>query len=197
MRKIIVLSMISLDGVMQGPGGPQEDTTDGFKLGGWVSSYFDDEFNNVLKKQLEPADYLFGRKTFDIFESYWPHHNDYWPGVNSGAKYVLSKSRNKSDWKNTTFLKNVADIEKVKKSDGPDLQIHGSGELVKLLLKNDMVDEFWLKTYPIILGKGKKLFDDAAIPAAFTLTESTITPSGVVIANYSKAGKVKTGQVEV
>src|SRR5260221_4640142 len=112
MRKIIVLSMITLDGVMQAPGGPGEDTSGGFKYGGWVAPYFDEVYGKVLEKQLNPAEYLLGRKTFEIFASYWPEHADYWPGINDGTKYVMSKTMKKSDWKNTVFLRSVSDIEK-------------------------------------------------------------------------------------
>jgi dihydrofolate reductase len=195
MRKIIVLSMITLDGVMQAPGGPEEDTSGGFKYGGWTAPYSDEAYSKVLEKQLKPADYLLGRKTFEIFASYWPEHADFWPGINDGTKYVMSRTMEKSDWKNTVFLKSLADIEKLKNSKGSDIQVWGSGELIQLLLKNDLVDELWLKIYPLTLGKGKKLFDNGAIPAAFTLIESSVTPSGVIIANYKRAGKVRTGIV--
>ena len=200
MRKIIVLSFITLDGVMQAPGGPEEDTSGGFKYGGWVAPYFDDVGGKVMEKQLKPADLLLGRKTFKIFASYWPEHADVWPGINDGTKYVMSKTMKKSDpiaigWKNSVFLKSLADIEKLKNSKGSDIQVHGSGKLIQLLLKNDLVDELWLKIYPLTLGKGKKLFNNGTIPAAFTLIESTVTPSGVIIANYKRAGKVKTGTI--
>ncbi|MFI5132208.1 MAG: dihydrofolate reductase family protein [Chitinophagales bacterium] len=195
MRKIIVLSFITLDGVMQAPGGPEEDTSGGFKYGGWVTPYFDEASGKVMEKQLKPADYLLGRKTYEIFASYWPEHNDYWPGINDGTKYVLSNTMKKSDWKNSVFLKTVDDIKKVKKSEGADLQVHGSGEMIQTLLKHDLVDELWLKIFPITLGTGKRLFDEGTIPAAFTLTESTVTPSGVIIANYKRAGEVKTGTI--
>jgi dihydrofolate reductase len=193
MRKIIVLSMITLDGVMQGPGGPQEDTSGGFEYGGWVAPYDDDVYGKVVEKELQPADYLLGRKTFDIWEPYWPQHADFWPGINEGTKYVLSATRDKSDWKNTVFLKNLDDIGELKNSEGSDIQVWGSSELVQLLLKNDLVDELRLKIHPLVLGKGKKLFDDGAAPAAFTLTDSVITPKGVVIATYERAGEVRTG----
>jgi len=195
MRKLIVFSMISLDGVMQAPGGPGEDTSGGFKYGGWTSSYFDEVGGKVVKKQMKPADYLLGRKTFNIFAGYWPEHADVWPGINDGTKYVLSRTMKKSDWKNSVFLKSAADIKKLKNSKGADIQVWGSGKLIQLLLKNDLVDELSFKIYPLTLGKGKKLFSGGAIPAAFTLTESIVTPSGVIIANYKRAGKVKTGTV--
>jgi dihydrofolate reductase len=197
MRKIIVLSFITLDGVMQAPGGPEEDTSGGFKFGGWVTPYFDEASGKVMEKQLKPADYLLGRKTFEIFASYWPEHVDYWPGINDGTKYVLSRTMKKSDWKNSVFLKSVDDIKEIKKSEGADLQVHGSSKLIQTLLKHDLVDELWLKIFPIILGTGKSLFGEGTIPAAFTLTESTVTPSGVIIANYKRAGKVKTGTIGV
>jgi dihydrofolate reductase len=196
MRKLIVLSMITLDGVMQAPGGPREDTSGGFKYGGWVANYFDEVNEKVMKKQMKPADYLLGRKTFEIWEAYWPKHADYWPAINDGTKYVMSSTRKKSDWKNTVFFKSLGDIKKLKKSKGADIQVWGSGKLIQLLFKNDLVDELWLKIYPLTLGKGKKLFDNGTIPAAFTRIESLATPSGLIIANYKRAGKVKTGTVK-
>lgn len=188
--------MITLDGVMQAPGGPEEDPSGGFEYGGWIAPYGDEVYGKILEKQLwtNPTDYLLGRKTFEIWADYWPDA-DLWPGINEGTKYVLSKTRTTSDWKNSVFIESVTDIKKLKNSEGADLQVHGSGKLVQLLLENDLVDELWLKIYPLTLGKGKKLFDGGAIPAAFALTDSTITPSGVIIANYERAGKVKTGTV--
>ena len=200
MRKIIVLSMITLDGVMQAPGGPEEDTSGVFKYGGWTAPYGDEVYGKVVQKELKPADYLLGRKTFKMWAGYWPKHGDFWPGINEGTKYVFSKSMKKSDpivtgWKKSVVIKNVADIKKIKNSKGSDIQVWGSGELVQLLLKNDLVDELRLKIHPLTLGKGKKLFDNGTIPAAFTLIESIVTPGGVIIANYKRAGKVKTGTV--
>jgi len=195
MRKIIVISMITLDGVMQAPGGPGEDRSGGFKYGGWVAPYLDKVAGKVMEKQMKPADLLLGRKTFQIFAGYWPKHENGWPGISDVTKYVLSKTMKKSDWKNSVFLKSLADIKKLKRSKGSDIKVWGSGKLIQLLLKNDLVDELWLIIHPLTLGKGKKLFDNGAIPAAFTLLESTVTPSGVIIANYKRAGKVKTGTV--
>jgi len=195
MRKIIVLSMITLDGVMQAPGGPEEDTSDGFKYGGWVAPYGDEVSGKVMEKLMKPADLLLGRKTFEIWENYWPEHVDYWTSINDVTKYVMSGTRKKSDWKNSVFFNSLEDLEKLKNSNGSDIQVWGSGELVQLLLKNDLVDELWLMIHPLTLGEGKKLFDDGPIPAAFTLAESTITPGGVIIANYKRAGEVKTGTV--
>jgi dihydrofolate reductase len=195
MRKIIVISMITLDGVMQAPGGPEEDPSSGFNYGGWTAPFTDDNGSEFFQKNMQPAEYLLGRKTFAIFASYWPEHEDVWPGINDGIKYVLSNTLEKSDWNNTVFLKSVGDIKNLKNSDGSDLHVWGSGKLMQLLLKNDLVDEFRLVTYPLTLGQGQKLFDNGTIPAAFTLTESSVTPSGVIVANYKRAGEVKTGTV--
>ncbi len=197
-RKIIVLSFITLDGVMQAPGAREEDTSSGFKYGGWVAPYFneaDKAAGEMMAKQLKSADLLLGRKTFEIFASYWPEHADMWPGINNVTKYVMSNTMDKSDWKNSVFLKSVDDIEKLKNSEGSDIQVHGSSNLIQTLIKHDLVDELWLKIFPITLGQGKKLFNNGTISAAFTLTDSLITPNGVIFANYERAGEVKTGTV--
>ncbi len=195
MRKIIVLPFVTLDGVLQAPGGPEEDTSGGFEYGGWTASYGDEVFGNVLQKQMEPTDLLLGRKTFEIFASYWPEHADGWPGINEVTKYVVSRTMTESDWKNSVFLRDLAEVKELKASEGSDLKVWGSSRLIQLLLSNDLVDELWLKIFPVTLGKGKKLFDDGTIPAAFTLIDITVTPSGVILANYRRAGDVKTGTV--
>lgn len=195
MRKIIVLSFITLDGVMQAPGGPEEDSENGFKYGGWTAPYGETISGEVMEKELARADLLLGRKTFDIFESYWPSHAEHWPGVNEVTKYVLSKTRKNSDWNNCVFLNSIEDIKKVKNSAGDDLKIWGSSEIVQLLLQHDLVDEFWFNIYPVVLGKGKRLFNDHAAPKAFTVVESTTTPGGIIMVNYKKSGEVKTGTV--
>jgi dihydrofolate reductase len=195
MRKITVLSFVSLDGVMQAPGGPKEDTSGGFKYGGWTASYADEVFGNALQKEMKASDLLLGRKTFKIFANYWPANENGWPSINDVTKYVMSKTMKKTTWKNSVILKNVADIKKLKKSKGSDIQVWGSANLIQTLLKNDLVDELSLKIFPLTLGKGKRLFDKGPIPAAFTLTESLVTPNGVIIAKYNRAGKVKTGSV--
>ncbi|HWZ18139.1 MAG TPA: dihydrofolate reductase family protein [Ktedonobacteraceae bacterium] len=198
MRKISVLSFITLDGVMQAPGRPDEDTSDGFTYGGWAAPYFaeaDEAAGEFIQKHMKPADLLLGRKTFEFFASYWPEHADMWPGINDVKKYVMSSIMEKSDWKNSVFLKSVDDIKKLKNSEGSDIQVHGSGNLTQTLLKHDLVDELWLKTFPITLGVGKRLFGEGTIPAAFTLTDSFITSNGVIFANYERAGEVKTGTV--
>lgn len=188
--------MISMDRVLQAPGGPKEDKSGGFKYGGWTAPYGDETFSNVLQEELaEPVDYLLGRKTFDIWEAYWPHHADFWPNINDGTKYVMSKSRKKSGWKNTIFIKTVSDIKKIKNSEGADIQVWGSSILIQTLLKNDLVDVLKLKIFPLTLGKGKKLFDNGTVPTAFTLTDSVVTPKGVIIAKYERAGKIKTGTI--
>lgn len=195
MRKIIVLSFITLDGVMQAPGGPEEDTSGNFEYGGWTAPYFDEMSGKAMEKQMKPADLLLGRKTFEIFASYWPEHAENWPGINDVTKYVMSRTMRKSDWKNSVFINSLADIENLRKSDGSDIQVYGSSELIQLLLKNDLADELWLKIFPLTLGNGKKLFEKGTVPAAFKLTESTVTPSGVIFANYKREGKVTTGTV--
>lgn len=201
MRKIIVLSFMTLDGVMQAPGRPDEDTSDGFKYGGWTAPYFaeadeaDEAAGAFIAKYMQASDLLLGRRTFEFFASYWPAHADYWPGINEVTKYVMSTTMDTSDWQNSIFLRTVADITKLKHSEGADLQVHGSANLAQTLLKHDLVDELWLKTFPITLGAGKRLFAEGTIPAAFTLTDSLITPNGVIFANYTRAGDVTTGTV--
>lgn len=195
MRKIIVLEFITLDGVMQAPGGPEEDEAGNFTYGGWSAPYEDEVSGKIMQKQMEATDILLGRKTFEIFADYWPGHASYWPGINEVTKYVLSNTMKESGWQNSVFLTSVADIEKLKNSEGSDIKVWGSGKLVQLLLKHDLVDEIWLKIYPVLLGKGKKWYSDETMPAAFKLTESSTTPSGVIFANYTRAGEVKTGTI--
>lgn len=196
MRKLIVLSFISLDGVMQAPGGPDEDPSSGFTLGGWTFPYFDEFLGKVMDEQMgKPFDLLLGRKTFDIFAAYWPQHQEEGPGINKATKYVVSKTLTEHDWDKTVVLSGdvVDEIRKLKQSEGSDLQVHGSGELIQTLLANDLVDELWLKIFPVTLGKGKRLFGDGTIPAAFKLVEATSSPSGVMVATLHREGEVKTG----
>ncbi len=193
MRKLIVISMISLDGVMQAPGGPQEDTSGGFEYGGWVAPFGDESSGKVMLEKMKPTDLLLGRKTFDIWEPYWPAHAAYWPGINEVTKYVLSATRTQSDWQNTVFLQNVDDIHALKNAGGADIKIWGSSELVQLLLQHDLVDELSLIIHPVILGKGKKIFGDDAFPRTFTLTSSITTTTGVIFADYQRAGDIVTG----
>lgn len=194
MRKIIVLEFISLDGVMQAPGGSEEDTSGGFKYGGWTAPYFDDFSGKEMEKQMAGEyDLLLGRKTYDIWEKYWPQHTEGWPQVNRITKYVASKTLKNPTWKNTVVIDDVEELKKLKNAKGPTLQVYGSGNLVQTLMKHDLVDELWLKIFPVTLGAGKRLFVEGTIPAAWTLVESKISPSGVIIASYKRAGKVKTG----
>lgn len=194
MRKIIILTFLSLDGVMQAPGGPKEDTSDDFKFGGWTVPYFDEFGGKVMEKQMSGEyDLLLGRKTYDIFAEYWPQHTEGWPQINRITKYVVSKTLKKPTWENTIVIKDVNELKKLKQRKGLDLQVHGSGNLIQTLLKNDLVDELWLKIFPITLGKGKHLFEEGTTSAAFKLTETKTSPSGVIFANYKRAGEIKTG----
>ena len=196
MRKIVVLTFLSLDGVMQAPGGPEEDTSGGFKYGGWTVPYFDEFSSKVMTEQMS-RDFalLLGRKTYEIFAAYWPHHSNNWPGVNEATKYVASHSDMKFEWENSVLLKGdiVEEVRRLKTQDGPELHVYGSSNLMQTLLKNDLVDELWLKIFPITLGKGKRLFGEGTIPAAFKLIESKTSPSGVIIASYKRDGEVKLG----
>lgn len=181
---------------MQGPGGPTEDTSGGFQYGGWTVPYFDEFLGQVMAEQMaKPFDLLLGRKTFEIFASYWPQHEVEWPGINQATKYVASNTLSAHEWSNSVFLNGdvPGEIEKLKGEQGPDLQVHGSGELIQTLLKHDLVDEFWLKIFPVTLGTGKRLFGQGTIPAAYTLVDSKTSPGGVIVATLKRAGEVKTG----
>jgi dihydrofolate reductase len=196
MRKITVLEFMTLDGVMQAPGGPEEDSSESFNFGGWQAPYKDSLVGEVAQKELEePVEYLLGRKTFEIWADYWPKHADIWPGINNSMKYVLSTTLKETDWENTKFINSIEDIKNLKASDGPNIQVWGSSQLVHLLLENDLVDELRLMTYPLILGEGKKVFADGAAPSAFELLESKTGSTGVIVAWYKRAGEVKTGTV--
>lgn len=196
MRKLVVLSFVSMDGVMQAPGGPEEDVSGGFKYGGWTVPYFDDFMGKVMEEQMgRPFDLLLGRRTYEIFASYWPYHKDEDMGINQATKYVASRHPMQFSWERSVQLqgdaaKAVADL---KAQDGPDIQVHGSGNLVQTLLKHDLVDELWLKIYPVTLGPGKRLFADGTVPVAFKLIDSKASPKGVIIANYRRDGQVETG----
>ena len=196
MRKVIVLTFVTLDGVMQAPGGPQEDTDGGFTYGGWVVPYFDERLGAIMSEQMTtPLDLLLGRRTYEIFSSYWPAHEGEWPGINAATKHVVSDGRTDSLWDNTVFIKDdvVEEIRRLKQQDGPDLQVHGSSQLLQTLFTHDLVDELWLKVFPVTLGRGKRLFGEGTVPAAFKLTHSEATPRGVVVARYERAGDVKSG----
>lgn len=194
MRKIIVTSNITLDGVMQSPAGADEDVSGGFKYGGWAAPYADQVSGRAVQKDMKDnTDYLLGSKTYDIFSSFWPAHAEKWPSINDGTKYVLSSTRQKSDWGNTVFLRNLEDIKNLKTSEGKNLQVWGSSELVSLLLDNALVDELHLRIFPLILGRGKKIFSSGSIATALALTENIVTEKGVIIARYQRMGEVKTG----
>lgn len=198
MRKITVLTFVTMDGVMQAPGGPTEDPSGGFTHGGWLVPYFDDFLGDIMAEQMsKPFDLLLGRKTFELFASYWPHHVDEGPGINKATKYVASNTLTTHEWSKSVFLKgNVVDeIRRLKQQEGPDLQVHGSSNLIQTLLRHDLIDSFWLKIFPITLGMGKRLFAEGAIPAAFRVSESQLSPTGVIVAKYERAGEVKTGSV--
>jgi dihydrofolate reductase len=199
MRKIVVLSFISLDGVMQAPGGPEEDTSGDFKYGGWTVPYSDEFSGKIMGEQMGmPFDLLLGRKTYDIFAGYWPKHPEIEAVAtpfNKCTKYVVSDTPIELSWENSELITGdvVAKLKILKEQDGPMLQVHGSGNMIQTLLKEDLVDELWLKIFPVTLGKGKRLFAEGTMPAAFELMESKTSPSGVIFANYKRAGKVKTG----
>jgi dihydrofolate reductase len=200
MRKLIVLSFITLDNVMQAPGGPEEDPTGGFEHEGWVFGYFDDFLLNAMIKQTsKPFDLLLGRKTYEIFAAYWPYvnadQNPFAAKLNNAKKYVASKTLTKLDWNNSELINGDVPegIKRIKEQDGPEIQVHGSSNLVQTLLKHDLIDELWLKIFPVTLGPGKRLFAEGTIPVGFKLLESGISPSGVIIANYERAGEVKKG----
>src|SRR5215218_10360782 len=193
MREVVILTFVSLDGVMQAPGGEGEDPSGGFDLEGWAVPYFVEVGLDEMTKQMgQPFDLLLGRKTYEIFASYWPHRDS---PINEATKYVVSNSAINTDWEETIQIEGdvVEEIEKLKQQNGPMLQVHGSSNLVQTLLANDLADELWIKVFPVTLGKGKRLFGEGTIPAAFTLTDSKISPSGVIIASYRRAGEVKLG----
>lgn len=198
MRKLVVLSFITIDGVMQAPGGPEEDPTGGFRHGGWVAGYWDDFLGSVMAEQMsKPFDLLLGRRTYEIFAAHWPYakgDDPFAARMNSAKKYVASRTLGKLEWSNSTLLKGdvVQEIRKLKEQDGPELQVHGSSNLIQTLLRHDLVDEFRLKIFPITLGRGKRLFAEGAIPAGFKLLESRASPQGVIVATYERAGEVKT-----
>lgn len=200
MRKLVVLSFVTLDGVMQAPGGPEEDPTGGFRHGGWVAGYFDDFLGSVMGKQMgKPFDLLLGRKTYEIFAAHWPYVNTsedpIASAINKAKKYVASKTLEKLDWANSELIKgDVADeVKKLKKQEGAEIQVHGSGCLIQTLFKHDLVDELRLKIFPIALGKGKRLFAEGTIAVGFRLLECEISPSGVIAASYARSGEVRTG----
>lgn len=196
MRKIIVITFISMDGVMQAPGGPGEDDSGDFKYGGWTVPFFDEALGKVMTEQMDrPFDLLLGRKTFEVFAAYWPHHQDEGAGINKATKYVASNTISNHEWRKSVFLSGdvAREIRKLIEQDGPELQVHGSSQLIQTLLAHDLIDEFWLKIFPVTLGAGKRLFGKGVLPASYTLVESYSLSNGVIIASYRRAGEVITG----
>ncbi|MCU0499411.1 MAG: dihydrofolate reductase family protein [Anaerolineae bacterium] len=189
MRKIIAICHVSLDGVIQAPGGPAEDRSNDFPYGGWIAPYADQVISSAIREQMnKPFDLLLGRKTFEIWSPYWPNHDRIWPSVNRATKYVASNTMTSGEWQPTVFLSgDIAEkILQLKQESGPDLHVYGSGDLLQTLFKHDLVDALWLKIYPLTLGRGKRLFADGTIPTNFKLTESQVSPTGVLIVNYEK-----------
>jgi dihydrofolate reductase len=196
MRRITVLEHITLDGVIQAPGGPDEDTSGGFAYGGWIAPYSDEIVGTALRRQMDmPFDLLLGRKTFEIWAPYWPAHADEWPGVNTATKYVASNTMTSDEWQPSVFLNGdiPEKVAGIKAQPGPDLHVWGSGNLLQTLLKQDLVDAFWLMVYPITLGSGKRLFAGGTIPVAFRVTESKVSSKGVMVVNYERSGVIVTG----
>ena len=198
MRKLKVLTFLTLDGVMQAPGGPEEDTDGGFAHGGWSVNYFDDQVGESMGKLMgTPFDLLLGRKTYDIFAGFWPTAGEEEGAkpLNDATKYVASRSNPSLSWDKSVLLQgDVADaVMALKQEDGPELQVHGSGNLIQTLLRHDLVDEFHLKVFPVVVGAGKRLFSDGAIPAGLKLVDHEVSPTGVVIATYVPAGELVTG----
>jgi dihydrofolate reductase len=197
-RRLAVLSFVTLDGVMQAPGGPEEDTSGSFKHGGWSVGYWDDVMGKVMSEQMGyPYDLLLGRKTYEIFAAYWPKAKDVpgADGLNKARKYVVSRTLKRLDWNNSVLVTgNVPEeIGKLKRQEGPELQVHGSSNLIQTLLKHDLVDEFRLKIFPVTIGHGKRLFGDQTMPASFKLLDSKTSTTGVIIATYVRDGAIKTG----
>lgn len=200
MRKIIVGAQVSMDGVMQAPGGPWEDPTKGFKFGGWAMPYFDDAFGEEIDHVLKACDLLLGRKTYEIFAAYWPYYDQ---TASAGGiaklfdqikKYVVSRSGDvDTSWQHSVLLRDIADVKRLRKEDGPDLVTQGSTELVHALLANDLVDAISIFTIPVILGSGKKLFSDGSVPHSYKLIRSRVSSMGLMIAHYERAGDIKIG----
>src|SRR5512144_2365682 len=200
MRKIIVGAQVSIDGVMQAPGGPTEDPTKGFKFGGWAMPYFDQEFGEELDHVFKKFDLLLGRKTYEIFAAYWPYYDE--DASHGGIaklfkdikKYVVSRSGDgDTSWAGAVLLRDIADVKRLKQEDGPNLVTQGSTELVHALLAHDLVDAMSLFTAPVVLGGGKKLFADGSAPHSFRLTRSRVSPNGVIVGHYERDGGIRIG----
>jgi dihydrofolate reductase len=198
MRKLIVSTFLTLDGVMQAPGGPEEDDSGGFAHGGWSVNYWDQQMGQVMGEAMStPFDLLLGRKTYDIFAAYWPHATDQ-PGakpLNDATKYVVSRSRPILEWSESVLIEGDAaeGIAALKQEDGPELQVHGSGNLIQTLLRHNLADEYRLWVFPLVIGSGKRLFSDGTLPSALKLVDSKVSTTGVVIGTYEPAGEIVTG----
>lgn len=198
MRRISVLTFVTLDGVMQAPGAPEEDTTGGFKYGGWAAGYWDDDIARLSGQEMAPPfELLLGRRTYEIFAAHWPFIKNDPMGdtLTTAKKYVVSNTMQRPEWANSTVISGdvVRQIQRLKEQDGPRLQVHGSGDLIQTLLTHDLVDVFHLKIFPIVIGNGKRLFCDGTIPTGFKCVESASSSSGIIIATYERAGEIKTG----
>ncbi|MEO5760241.1 MAG: dihydrofolate reductase family protein [Mesorhizobium sp.] len=198
MRKIIAATFLSLDGIMQAPGGPEEDPEGGFQFGGWTFHYWDDAMGAVMGEAFsKPFDLLLGRKTYDIFAAHWPYQeNDpIAESFNTVTKYVATHRPDSLSWQNTQPLGDdvVATLRKLKQEDGPDLLIQGSSELIQTLLANDLIDEISLLIFPLVLGKGKRMFGNGTMPSALKLTRSQTSSTGVIMATYERGGEIKVG----
>ena len=197
MRKVIAATFLSLDGVMQAPGGPEEDPTGGFKHGGWTFPYWDDATDQVLEKTMvEPFDLLLGRKTYEIFAAYWPEAPDHpiADKFNAVTKYVATSSQAPLTWKNSVAIRDVeVEVSRLKQEEGPHLLIQGSSVLVQTLLENDLIDQFSLMVFPLLLGRGKKFFDKGVLPAALKLVDSKVSTTGVTMNTYVRDGAIRTG----
>jgi len=197
MRKLIVNTFLSLDGVMQAPGGPGEDDSGGFALGGWSVTYWDEQMGLIMGEAMSvPFDLVLGRKTYDIFAAYWPNapEADAKP-LNDATKYVASRSRPTLEWGPSVLIEgDTADgVAALKKEDGPELQVHGSGDLIQTLMRHNLVDRFRLWVFPLVIGSGKRLFSDGTIPSGLKLVDSKVSTTGVVIGTYEPAGEIVTG----
>jgi dihydrofolate reductase len=198
MRKLIVNTFLTLDGVMQAPGGPEEDTDGDFAFGGWSVNYWDDKMGQVMDDFMgKPFDLVLGRKTYEIFAAYWPHATDEQGAkpLNDATKHVASRTLKALEWQNSVLIEGEVSegVAALKKEEGPELQVHGSGNLIQTLLRHELIDEFRLWTFPVVVGRGKRLFSDGTIPAGLKLVDSTVSSTGVMIGTYVPAGEIVTG----
>ena len=198
MRKLIVGTFLTLDGVMQAPGGPGEDDSGGFTLGGWSVNYWDEQMGQIMDESMStPFDLVLGRKTYDIFAAHWPHAPEEAGAkpLNDATKYVASRSRPALEWKNSVLIEGDAaeGIAALKKEDGPELQVHGSGNLVQTLLRHNLVDQYRLWVFPLVIGSGKRLFSEGTIPAGLNLVDTKVSTTGVMIGTYEPAGEIVPG----